>query len=131
MPGSIVYLEIEEVLLIHERMLEYWGGKPGVRDQGLLDSALNRPRFKAHYESAGLMAQAGSLMFGLTKNHPFHDGNKRTAAATTDVFLQENGHELACDNDTLADFLLGCSDASFTEETCEAFVRAHARPLAL
>jgi death-on-curing protein len=118
-----VYLEVDEVEGLHIRLLELHGGVPGVKSQSLLESAVNRPRFKAHYEGADLVAQAGSLMFGLAKNHAFNDGNKRIAVVATDVFLQENGWEIVCDNDTLAGFLERCSEPDWTEEAVVVFLR--------
>lgn len=131
---EIVYLELEEVEAIHDQMLELFGGAPGFKGgeegRGLLASALNRPRNKAFYEGWELLAQAGSLMFAIAKNHGFIDGNKRTAAVVTDVFLQDNGYELSCDNDTLADFVEKLSDKGFEAEYNELaaveFVRRHA-----
>ncbi len=90
-----------------------------------MESALYRPRQKAHYEKADLLAQAAALYFGLAKNHGFTDGNKRIAVAATDAFLQLNGYELCCDNATLAGFTLRCDEASWTEDLVEQFVRQH------
>ncbi|MNY57225.1 Toxin Doc [compost metagenome] len=110
-------------------MLELHGGVSGVKSLSLLESAVNRPRFKAHYEGADLVLQAGALMFGLAKNHAFNDGNKRIAAVATDVFLQENGWEIVCDNDTLASFLERCSEPDWTEEAVVEFLRENLRML--
>ena len=113
-------------------MLDLYGGKVGFRGQegqALVESALNRPKNKAAYEMADLLAQAASLFFGLAKNHGFLDGNKRVAVVACDAFLQMNGWELACDNQTLIDFTLQCDQKSWTEDQVEAFVRQHARPL--
>ena len=127
-----VYLSLDEVVEIHRQMLALYGGLPGFRGesgQGLIESALERPRNKAYYEGADLFAQAGALYFGLAKNHGFLDGNKRISVAACDAFLQLNGWELVCDNRTLADFTLSCSDPAWTEAAVEAFVRRHAAPL--
>ena len=62
-----------------------------VRDWNLLESALYRPRMAAHYEAADLIRQAATLLWGLVENHPFHDGNKRTAWVTTETLLAWNG----------------------------------------
>ncbi|HEY9900578.1 MAG TPA: type II toxin-antitoxin system death-on-curing family toxin [Pantanalinema sp.] len=128
MSESPVYLEVDEVEGLHSRLLELHGGVPGVKSLSLLESAVNRPRFKAHYE--GVVTQAGALMFGLAKNHAFNDGNKRIAAVATDVLLQENGREIVCDNDTLASFLERCSEPDWTEEAVVAFLRENVRLLA-
>jgi len=84
----ITYLTLEEALAIHERLVEHFGGAPGVRDIGLLESALYRPR-AGYY--ADLLAMAAALFESLLMNHPFVDGNKRVAFFATDVFLRLNG----------------------------------------
>lgn len=129
--SGIQYLEVEEVVAIQQHMLDLYGGKPGFNGpagRGLVESAVNRPRNKAHYERADLFEQAGALYFGLAKNHGFSDGNKRVAVAATEVFLQINGWEFNCDNDTLASFTERCSDEDWAEEAVIAFVRRHAIP---
>lgn len=130
---TIRYLEVEEIIEIHDQMIDRYGGKHGFNGSsslGLIDSAAQRPRNKAAYENADLLAQAGTLFFGLAKNHGFQDGNKRIAVAATDAFLQQNGWELVCDNDTVAGFTERCSDADWTEEAVIAFVRQHSATLA-
>lgn len=127
--SAINYLEVEEVIEIHAMALDRHGGKPGFngpQGYGLVESAVNRPRNKAYYEGADLLEQAGSLYFGLAKNHAFADGNKRIAVAATNAFLLINGWKLGCDNDTLASFTERCSDVTWTEEAVVAFVRTHA-----
>lgn len=80
---------------IHTDLIEQYGGSHGVNDQGLLDSALARPRNTWHYlPESTLIALAASLVFGLAKNHGYRDGNKRTAFVAGAVFLQLNGYRL-------------------------------------
>ncbi len=79
------------VLALHARQLAEHGGASGLRDEGLLDSALNAPRQLYHYEEADLVRLAAAYGFSLANNHPFVDGNKRIALAVVDVFLQLNG----------------------------------------
>lgn len=122
------YLELDEIALIHQELIDLYGGMPGIKSTTLLDSAANRPRFKGHYEGADIITQAAALMFGLAKNHAFHDGNKRIAAVATSVFLRINGWRLTCGNDALATFVEGCSASSWTEEAVIAFVQQHAQP---
>lgn len=117
------YLELEEVLELHFDQIERFGGQHGVRDRGLLASAIARPRHKAQYENADLVAQGASLLFGLAKNHAFVDGNKRIAAASTIVFLILNGFRLTCPSDELASFVERCSDPDWTEAAVENFLR--------
>jgi death-on-curing protein len=89
------WLEWDAVLILHNESLEEHGGLAGVRDEGLLESALNRPQNLFHYERVNDLARlAASYGFGIAKNHPFHDGNKRAALQAATVFLWINGFEL-------------------------------------
>lgn len=90
----IRYPSVDEAVAIHERLIERFGGSPGIRDRGLLESALYRPQ-TGYYESLEEMAAA--LFESLLINHPFVDGNKRVAFFVTDVFLRLNGWKFAVD----------------------------------
>lgn len=90
-----VWLTKDIVAALQFKALKEFGGTPGVRDEGLLESALARPRNLLAYGKPSLFALAAAYAFGLAKNHPFVDGNKRAAFAAVDVFLQLNGRELA------------------------------------
>ncbi len=105
MPGNAVaFLSRDEVLAIHSTMIERFGGPAGVRDYGLLESALYRPR-TGHY--ADLAEMAAALFESLIMNHPFIDGNKRVAFFATDVFLRLNGYKLRVDANEAHRFLIG------------------------
>ena len=82
------------VFAIHEEQLAEHGGGGEVRDQGLLDSALSRPRNLFAYENAELPHLAAAYAYGICKNHPFIDGNKRTSLVVAELFLALNGHAL-------------------------------------
>ena len=86
-----VWLPVELVLAIHQRQLRQFGGPPGVRDAGALESALGRARNRWAYEDGDLASLAAAYAFGLTRNHPFVDGNKRTALVSLVTFLGLNG----------------------------------------
>ena len=113
MPGDRVqFLSLDEVLAIHERVIEDFGGASGVRDLGLLESALYRPQ-SGYYED--LVTMAAALFESLLMNHPFVDGNKRVAFFATDVFLRLNGWRLEVDANETFDWLTtlfdtGCCD---------------------
>ncbi|TVR83623.1 MAG: type II toxin-antitoxin system death-on-curing family toxin [Rhodospirillales bacterium] len=94
MPGDVVWLERALVLALHERLLAVHGGPVGVRDEGLLDSALARPVHLAAYGAPDLYALAAAYAAGIVRNHPFVDGNKRTAFMAAYVFLGRNGGRL-------------------------------------
>ena len=101
---NVLHLSLDEVLAIHERLIETFGGAPGVRDLGLLESALYRPR-TGYYED--LPTMAGALFESLLMNHPFLDGNKRVAFFATDVFLRLNGWKLAVEPVEAHSFIVG------------------------
>src|ERR671922_476494 len=92
-----VWMTYDQVIAIHGRQLRRFGGAPGLRDEGMLRSALERSINKWHYEQAELAELAAAYAFGLAKNHAFVDGNKRIAFMTMVAFLRKNGVRLAPD----------------------------------
>jgi len=90
----VLFLSLDEVLAIHQRVIDVYGGADGVRDLGLLESALYRPQ-SGYYED--LVTMAAALFESLLMNPPFVDGNKRVAFFATDVFLRLNGWRLEVD----------------------------------
>jgi death-on-curing protein len=100
---STVFLSLEEVLFLHAELIRRFGGNGGLRDRGLLESALARPR-SGYYESLSL--QASALMQSLCQNHAFVDGNERVAFAATAIFLRLNGYSLAVTADDGERFLI-------------------------
>lgn len=113
MPSDRVqFLSLDEVLAIHERVIEDFGGASGVRDLGLLESALYRPQ-SGYYED--LVTMAAALFESLLMNHPFVDGNKRVAFFATDVFLRLNGFQLEVDAGEAHDWLT----ESFRKGNCD------------
>lgn len=104
MPSEpVLFLSLDEVLEIHRRVIESFGGADGVRDLGLLESALYRPQ-SGYYED--LAAMAAALFESMLMNHPFVDGNKRVAFFATDVFLRLNGWRLEVDADAAYSLLI-------------------------
>ncbi len=98
-----LYPTLEEVLALHARLIERFGGAEGVRDLGLIQSALMRPR-SGYYES--LSAEAAALMQSFACNHGFVDGNKRVSFALTAIFLRMNGFRLIVEPDNGESFLI-------------------------
>ena len=90
-----VWITIEVIYAVHEKLLERFGGLSGVRDEGLLHSALSRPQHTFSYEAPSIFDLAADYAWGIVKNHPFLDGNKRTGFMAAYVFLGTNGVELA------------------------------------
>lgn len=100
---ALLYPTLAETIELHERLIKRFGGKPGVRDLGLLESALMRPQ-TGYYQTLSL--QAAALMQSLSQNHGFIDGNKRIAFANTAIFLRMNGYRLKVDADNGESFLI-------------------------
>ncbi len=102
------YLTTEQVLFLHARLIEETGGSHGVRDVGLLKSAVARPQatFGGEDLYPDLFSKAAALMDSLIRNHPFVDGNKRTGIASAALFLQQNGRRLTATNAELEAFTL-------------------------
>ncbi len=100
---SFNYPDTGEAIAIHDALIHEVGGSLGIRDEGALASAIMRPQL-GYYDS--LIEEAAALMESLANNHPFVDGNKRTALAVTDVFLHLNGHFIDCDSVEAYEFFM-------------------------
>ena len=100
----IKYISLEEAIAIHERLIEKFGGTMGIRDMGLLESALYRPQ-TGYY--ADLTQMSAALFESLISNHAFVDGNKRAAFFFCDIFLRLNGWKLAVESDAAHTFIVG------------------------
>ena len=112
------------LLLLHAESLAEHGGLPGTRDEGLLDSALARPRnhfaYKKKCDLAGL---AAVYAFGLSQNHPFRDGNKRVAFLAAGLFLELNGFELVPDQVVAVGAFFALADGKITEKELARWIR--------
>ena len=117
------HLTVAEVLAIHADQIERYGGSHGVRDPGLLEAALFRPQ-TGYY--ADLIEEASALWESISQNHPFIDGNKRTAFAAAYTFLAINGAQLTADAQETEDFVLGLYEGNqFTFDKLVPWLRAH------
>jgi death-on-curing protein len=125
----IVWIEKALAIAIHERQLAEHGGGSGVRDAGLLDSALGRPRQLQTYGDPppDLADLAASLAFGLARNHPFVDGNKRTAAVACETFIMLNGAVLLADDLELYPRYVALAEGSLSETEFASWLREHIR----
>lgn len=122
------WLPKDLILDIHNRQLAEHGGGVGVRDEGLLESALARPQNLFAYGESDPAALAGAYAFGIAKNHPFVDGNKRTAFVACELFLAANGFELvASDEDCLA-MMLSLAASEIDEAEFAAWLRDNVQP---
>lgn len=108
------YLDADEVILIHERILDRFGGAGGLRDWGLLDSAVNRLRatFAGKDLYPDIFTRAAALGHSLILNHPFVDGNKRTAWEAMRTFIEENRYLLQAEHDEIIELMLKIEDKS-------------------
>ena len=121
------YLTLDEVLRMHEILLERFGGAPGVRDAGLIESALLRPQ-TGYY--ADLIEEAAALWESMAMNHGFIDGNKRVAYACVELFLQMNGVDTGASNAELEVFIYSNLEAgTFRKDVLETWLHAHVEPL--
>lgn len=108
------FLSRRLLLAIHRDQLAEHGGRPGIRDPALLESALEQPRatFDKKLLHPTVTEQAAAYLFHLARNHPFVDGNKRVALAAMDVFLRINGHQLQLDDDELYDLVIRVAEGT-------------------
>ncbi|MGH6820156.1 MAG: type II toxin-antitoxin system death-on-curing family toxin [Methylocella sp.] len=118
-----VWIPRDMVLAMHLRQLAEHGGGQGVRDEGLLDSALQRPINKLAYGSPDLAELAAAYAYGIARNHPFVDGNKRTALVTSFTFLYINGHRVTTSQEQNAKQFLALAEGSLTEERLAEWFR--------
>ena len=112
-------------LAVHDRQLAEHGGGTGVRDSGALQSALARPRNRWEYGEADVVALAAAYAFGIARNHPFADGNKRTAWTVANIFLALNGHELAFDEPDAIRTVERLAAGELAEEELADWFRQH------
>ena len=123
------HLKLEEVLLIHERILDKFGGARGLRDKGLLDSAVNRPlaTFEGKDIYRDIFFKAAALGYSLALNYPFVDANKRTAWEAMHTFIEENGYSLKAGCEEIVELMLRIEDKSFEVEQIAKWLEDHSR----
>ena len=110
------WLTLKEIIVTHERQLALFGGAAGIRDRGMLESALMRPQNKWRYEEADLAALAAAYAFGIAKNHPFVDGNKRVAFLAMAGFLRRNGVKFAPSQEAATAAIFAVAAGEVSEE---------------
>ncbi|MBL4615040.1 MAG: type II toxin-antitoxin system death-on-curing family toxin [Magnetovibrio sp.] len=121
-----VWIDPHVVRAVHLEQIAEHGGAPGVRDEGLLASALSRPRNQAAYAKSDVAALAAAYGYGLARNHPFvpiDDGNKRTCLVAMELFLALNGFELRADDVTCVQTIMSLADGSLSEAELAAWLR--------
>jgi death-on-curing protein len=124
---SPVFLSLPEVLEIHRDQIERYGGEPGLRDLGLLQSALALPAagFGGRYLHEDLFEMAAAYLFHLVRSHPFVDGNKRTGSVSALVFLLLNDVEARPSQDDFEQAVLAVAEGRWEKPDIAAFLRAH------
>jgi len=123
------YLTTDEVLLIHERILDKFGGAGGLRDWGSLDSAVNRPRgtFEGRELYPDIFSKTAALGHSLVLNHSFIDGNKRTAWEAMHTFIEENGYSLRAVHEEIVELVLRIEDKSLGVEQIADWLKQRTR----
>ena len=125
------YLNSQQILFIHYRLIETTGGSHGIRDLGALQAAAARPRatFEGDDLYPDLISKVAALMESVIKNHPFVDGNNRTAITAAGIFLQRNGCYLHASQDDLYHFTIAMVTGSRGVKDADEWLRAHVRSL--
>jgi death-on-curing protein len=121
------YLTPEQVLFIHSRLIDETGGEHGIRDLGLLQSAISRLQavFEGNELYPDIHQKAAALLESLINNHPFVDGNKRTGIASAAMFLQPNSYFLTASNQELEPFVLSIASGEQTYDSIVEWLKTH------
>ena len=123
-----IWIDERDVLAIHDRLLAAHGGRPGLRDDGLLQSALARHRqHHAYVSQPDVIAMAALYTAGILRNHPFIDGNKRTGFATGVLFLELNGFSFMANEEDATQAVLGLAGGALDEAAYVAWLRANSK----
>ncbi|WP_413942705.1 type II toxin-antitoxin system death-on-curing family toxin [Bdellovibrio sp. HCB-162] len=125
---SYQFLTVEEVIEINENQITLYGGDFGIRDQGLLESAVKSAEatFNKAYLNTFPFEMAASYLLSICQNHPFVDGNKRTAYVAALVFLDWHGIDLEVDEDKAYEFVMKVAQGKVTKEEAASFLETHA-----
>jgi death on curing protein len=126
---AIAFLSLAEVLEIHRDQIVRYGGQPGTRDLGLLESALAMPSatFGGGFLHTDIFEMAAAYLFHLVRNHPFIDGNKRVGAVATIVFLALNGYDFTAPSGDLYDFVMALARGERTKAEAAIFLREQSK----
>lgn len=127
------FLTLAEIFEIHEDRIQVYGGTSGVRDAGLLQSAMGNVEatFGGEYLHQSLHEMAAAYLYGICRNHPFLDGNKRTALACALAFLRFNGFRVQTEQDTLYDLVIGVAEGRIDKDAVAAFLEDHSSSASL
>ena len=120
-----VWLQRDVIIAVHEAQLAEHGGGIGVRDSNLLDSALSRPENLAAYGQPDVSDLAAAYGFGISRNHAFIDGNKRTGFVAVELFLYLNSYQLTADDASCVLTMLAVAAGNISEEAFASWIRKH------
>lgn len=127
MSSKVIFLKIYEIVLLHENQIKLYGGIKGIRDLSLLKSAVETPKatFGGEYLHKTIYDKASAYIFHISKNHPFLDGNKRTALASGLLFLELNGIDTKSinDGDELYDLMINVSNGKLSKKEIVSFLK--------
>lgn len=123
-----VWIDSAVLLAVHDEQLAEHGGAAGTRDMGLFESAVARPQQLAYYGQPDAAQLAATYAFGLARNHPFVDGNKRTAFVAAELFLALNGLKLMAEDADCVVTMLAVAAGQMDEATFARWLREHSRP---
>ena len=122
-------ISVIQALYVHDRIIERTGGRHGIRDVGLLESALARPfaTFDGKDLYGDVFGRAGALMFGIVRNHPFIDGNKRTGITLSAIYLEAEGWHLIATDELVVQFTIGVAEGKNDQSRIAEWFRQHSR----
>jgi death-on-curing protein len=124
-----VWIDERDALTLHDRLLALHGGAQGIRDLNLLQSALARPRHLLAYgHEPQILTLAAAYAFGIVRNHPFADGNKRTGFLVSILFLELNGFRFIATEENAAQAIISLAAGTMTEDTFGRFLRDNTKP---
>ncbi len=126
---SIKWLTRDAVEIMHEEQIAEHGGLAGLKDENALEAALAKPLHKAAYEEENLFALAAAYLYGIVRNHPFSDGNKRTGFLAAFSFLWINGYLIQAEQPEIIVFVLGVAAGEIDEDGATRFLRDFTVPL--
>jgi len=123
-----LFLTLDEVLSLHAEQIRLFGGSSGIRDVGLLQSATGsvEATFGGAFLHETIFAMAAAYLYGICRNHPFIDGNKRTAVGAALTFLEMNGVEVDADEDAFYDLVIGIAEGRVSKAAVTVFLEQHA-----
>jgi death on curing protein len=124
-----VYLNVDQIIFLHRKLIERFGGAYGIRDMGLLESSVARPQatFGGKDLYPDMYGKASALCHSLLINHPFLDGKKRTAFAAMDIFLQENGYIISADDGPCEEALFNIIEKTWDDSTLSEWLRLNTK----